>query len=196
MKRILASGLMKALRQLGFLKLNFRQVAPRPEEDRVLTLFRNRAELKKAYGALEDEIYRLKERIKQQEGATQRVQEMLNALETRLGTSDTGYPALVFYQLRRLWQSGRELIEQFVADLARKQEDRERRQHLAAHNRRLFPRRHAVEQQLRGAETQAADAAHQVAELENERARLTRNKQNNKRRAVEHRITEAVAKAV
>ena len=77
MKRTLASGLMKALRQLGFLKLNFRQEAPPPEEDRVLTLFRNRAELKKAYGALEDEIYRLKDRIKQQEGATQRVQEML-----------------------------------------------------------------------------------------------------------------------
>ena len=72
--------LMKALRQLGFLKLNFRQDAPSEEEDRVLTLFRNRAELKKAYGALEDEIYRLKDRIKQQEGATQRVQEMLNAL--------------------------------------------------------------------------------------------------------------------
>ncbi len=64
---------MKALRQLGFLKLNLRQEAPPPQEDRVLTLFRNRAELKKAYGALEDEIYRLKDRIKQQEGATQRV---------------------------------------------------------------------------------------------------------------------------
>ncbi len=73
MKRTLASDLMKALRQLGFLKLNFRQEAPPAEEDRVLTLFRNRAELKKAYGGLEDEIYRLKERIKQQEGATQRV---------------------------------------------------------------------------------------------------------------------------
>src|SRR5438876_6308939 len=156
---------MKALRQLGFLKLNFRQDAPSQEEDRVLTLFRNRAELKKAYGELEDEIYRLKDRIKQQEGATQRVQEMLNALETRLGMSDTGYPALVFYQLRRLWQSGRELIEQFVADLARKQEDRERRQHLADHNRRQFPRRQAVEKQLRDAETGAADAANRVAEL-------------------------------
>src|SRR3569833_411359 len=196
MKRILASGLMKALRQLGFLKLNFRQEAPRPEEARAPTPPRNRAELKKAYGALEDEIYRLKERIKQQEGATQRVQEMLNALETRLGMSDTGYPALVFYQLRRLLQSGRELIEQFVADLARQQEDRERRQHLAEHNRRQFPRRQAAEKQLRDAETQAADAAHQVAELENERARLTRFWHYFKRRAVEHRITEAVAKAV
>ena len=51
---------MKALRQLGFLKLNFRQEAPPQEEDRVLTLFRNRAELKKAYGELQDEVYRLK----------------------------------------------------------------------------------------------------------------------------------------
>src|SRR4051812_4592339 len=196
MKRALASDLMKALRQLGFLKLPFRQEAAPPEEDRVLTLFRNRAELKKAYGALGEEVYRLKERIKQQEGATQRVQEMLNALETRLGMSDTGYPALVFYQLRRLWQSGRELIEQFVADLARQLEERERRQHLAEHNRRQFPRRQAVEKQLRDAETNAADEANQVAALEGERARLTRFWHYFKRRALEHRITEAVAKAV
>ena len=187
---------MKALRQLGFLKLNFRQEAPPAEEDRVLTLFRNRAELKKAYGALEDEIYRLKERIKQQEGATQRVQEMLSALEARLGLSDTGYPALVFYQLRRLWQSGRELIEQFVTDLARQQEERERRQHLAEHNRRQFSRREAVQKQLRAAETGAADEANRVAELEAERARLTRFWHYFKRRTVEQRITDAVAKAV
>src|ERR1700730_16877406 len=122
---------MKALRQLGFLKVNFRQDAPSEEEDRVLTLFRNRAELKKAYGELQDEIYRLKDRVKQQEGATQRVQEMLSALEQRLGAQESGYPALVFYQLRGLWQLGRELIEQFVADLARQLEERERRLHFA-----------------------------------------------------------------
>lgn len=187
---------MKALRQLGFLKLNFRQEAPPEEEDRVLTLFRNRAELKKAYGELEDEIYRLKDRIKQQEGATQRVQEMLNALETRLGMSDTGYPALVFYQLRRLWQSGRELIEQMAADLVRQQDERERRQHLAEHNRRQFSRRQAVEKELRGAESLAAEAANRVAELETERGRLTRVWHYFKRRAVEHRIAGAVAEAV
>jgi hypothetical protein len=187
---------MKALRQLGFLKLNFRQEAPPVEEDRVLTLFRNRAELKKAYGEREDEIYRLKDRIKQQEGATQRVQEMLNALEVRLGVTETGYPALVFYQLRRLWQSGRELIEQFAADLVRKQDERERRQHLAEHNRRQFSRRQAVEKQLRSAESLAAEEANRVAELETERARLTRFWHYFKRRALEQRITSAVAAAV
>ena len=187
---------MKALRQLGFLKLNFRQDTPAGADDRVLTLFRNRAELKKAYGALEDEIYRLKDRIKQQEGATQRVQEMLAALETRLGLPETGYPALVFYQLRRLWQSGRELIEQFVADLARQQDERERRQHLAEHNRKQFARRQTVEKQLRSAEDAAAEDANRVADLEAQRARLKRFWHYFKRRALEQRISEAVAAAV
>src|SRR4026207_181588 len=103
---------MKALRQLGFLKFPFRPSEEPVEEDRdrVMALFRNRAELKKAYGELQDEIYRLKDRIKQQEGATQRVQEMLSALEQRRGAQESGYPALVFYQLRGLWQFGREFI--------------------------------------------------------------------------------------
>jgi hypothetical protein len=187
---------MKALRQLGFLKLNFRQDAQSEEEGRVLALFRNRAELKKAYGELEDEIYRLKDRIKQQEGATQRVQEMLNALETRLGTSETGYPALVFYQLRGLWQLGRELIEQLVADLVRQQDERERRQHLAEHNRRQFARRQAVDKQLRFAESQAAEQTSRVAELEAQRARLTRFWHYFKRRALEQASMGAVANAV
>ena len=184
---------MKALRQLGFFKLPFRQDEPTPEaeDDRVLALFRNRAELKKAHGELQEEIYRLKDRIKQQEGATSRVQEMLNALEVRLGMPESAYPAVVFYQLRRLWQSGREMIEQFVADLVRQQEERERRQHLAEHNRRQFSKREAAEKQLRGAETGAAEAIMNVSALESERARLTRFWHYFKRRALEHRITDA-----
>ena len=140
---------MKALRQLGFLKLSLRPEGPTPEEEhRVLELFRKRAELKKAYGGLQDETFRLKDLIKQQEGATQRVQEMLAALENRLGVPETAYAALVYYQLRRLWQSGRELITAFVADLYRQQEERERRAHLAQHNRQQFARRQSAEKQL------------------------------------------------
>src|SRR5262249_62434270 len=112
---------MKALRQLGFLKISLQKEAAPDEDHRVLELFRNRAELKKAYGELEEETYRLKDLVKQQEGATQRVQEMLSTLEARLGATDTAYPALVFYQLRRLWQSGRELITQFVPGLVRQE---------------------------------------------------------------------------
>ncbi|HTX06745.1 MAG TPA: hypothetical protein VMD06_13055 [Steroidobacteraceae bacterium] len=182
-----------ALRQLGFLKLNFRREETAEEDHRVLALFRNRAELKKAYGELQEEIYRLKDRIKQQEGATQRVQEMLSALEGRLGLTDTAFPALVFYQLRRLWQTGHELIEKFVAELAAQQEERERRQHLAEHNRRVFAKRQSAEQRLRGAEGLAAEEAARLTEQEGRRARLRRFWHYFKRRALEQTISQARA---
>jgi hypothetical protein len=181
---------MMALRQLGFLKLNFRREDTAEEDHRVLALFRNRAELKKAYGELQEEIYRLKDRIKQQEGATQRVQEMLSALETRLGLSETAFPALVFYQLRRLWQTGHELLERFVAELAAQQDERERRQHLAEHNRRVFAKRQAAEQRLRGAQRLAAEEAVRLTELEGQRVRLRRFWHYFKRRALEQTISQ------
>jgi hypothetical protein len=183
---------MKALRQLGFLKLPFRTEDPvEDDHDRVMALFRNRAELKKAHSELQDEIYRLKDRIKQQEGATQRVQEMLAALEQRLGAQESGYPALVFYQLRALWQLGRELIEQFVADLARQLEERERRAHFAEHNRKQFGRRQAVDSQLRAAETELIEANERVASLEAQRARLTKFWHYFKRRRLDERLDAA-----
>ncbi|MEJ1964766.1 MAG: hypothetical protein WDO56_25820 [Gammaproteobacteria bacterium] len=179
---------MKSLTQLGFLKLPFRKEEKPGDDTRVLALFRNRAELKKAYGELEDEIYRLKDRVKQQEGATARVQEMLSSLEQRLGAQESGYPALVFYQLRGLWQFGRELIEQFVTDLARQLEDRERRAHFAEHNRRQFGRRQAVESELRTSETQVADAATHLATLQARRATLTRFWHYFKKRSLDAQI--------
>ena len=184
---------MKALRQLGFPKLSLRPDGSPDEDHRVLALFRNRAELKKAYAALQDETFRLKDLVKQQEAATQRVQEMLNTLEGRLGAAESAYPALVFYQLRRLWQSGRELITQMVADLVRQQEERERRAHLAQHNLRQFALREGAENQLREAQALHAQATAQLAALQAERAQLTRFWHYFKRRALQRRIAGAEA---
>jgi hypothetical protein len=186
---------MKALRQLGFLKLSLRADVPDEDDHRVLELFRNRAELKKAYADLQEETFRLKDLIKQQEGATQRVQELLNTLEGRLGVAETAYPALVFYQLRRLWQSGRELVAIFVADLARQQEERERRAHLAQHNREQFARRESAEGELQAAQAQQVEARVQLEALASERATLTRVWHYFRRRALERRIGAAQAAA-
>lgn len=185
---------MKALRQPGFLKLSLRpDGAPDEEDHRVLALFRNRAELKKAYGELQDETFRLKDLIKQQEGATQRAQEMMSALEARLGSAATAYPALVFYQLRRLWHAGHELLTQFVADLVRQQEERERRAHLAQYNRSQFARRHSAEKDLASAQADHLEAGAQLAALESERGALTRFWHYFKRRAHVRRIGAAQA---
>jgi DNA repair exonuclease SbcCD ATPase subunit len=186
---------MKAFRQLGFLKLHLRSDPSSEEEERVLNLFRNRAELKKAHGELQKEVYRLRDRIKQQEGATQRAQDMLAALEGRLAFPETGYPALVFYQLRRLWQAGRELIEQLIADLARRQDQRERQQHFAEHHRRQTARLQTADQQVREAENQVAAARSVVTELEAQRAALNKLLHYFKRRGLAQQIVAAQGQA-
>jgi hypothetical protein len=163
---------MWLIRQLGYLRIG--RGDQDTTEHRVLHLFRNRAELKKSYLASQDEIQTLKDRIKQQEGVTARVQELLEELERRLGQPDSGYRALVFYQLRELWSAGRALLGQFAGELAAQQEERERRQFVAEHNRRQFPRVQAAEEQERAAvgELQAARAA--VQALHEQIARLRR----------------------
>jgi hypothetical protein len=188
---------MNALRQLGFLKLNLRPDAGggADHDHRVIELFRNRAELKKAYGGLQEETYRLKDLVKQQEAATQRVQDMLGELEGRLSTNETAYATLAFYQLRRLWQSGRELIGQLVADLSRQQDERERRHHLALHNRRQFARRQTVGGQLTAAQRLSEEAGALVTQLASELGALTRFWHYFKRRALERRLHAAQAAA-
>ncbi len=186
---------MKAFRQLGFLKLPFQRAQASPDDHRVLALFRNRAELKKAFGDLKDDLERLKDRIKQQEGVTRRVRETLAALEARLGVNETAYPALVFYQLRHLWQRGHEQLERFCGELTAQQDALERRAHLAEHNRQQFAKRQAAEQHLQGARQLAAQAAERLESLERQRARLRRLWHFFKRRALEHTITRARAES-
>jgi hypothetical protein len=161
------------------------------DNERLMHLFRNRAELKKAYSGVQDEVQRLKDRIKQQEGATARVQEMLQGLEARLSQPETAFPTLVFYQLRELWSLGRSLLTQFVAELAEQQEERERRAFLAEYNRRQFDRRQTIDANLRAAEGRASDARNAVGELEQRVQALRRFWHYFKRRALRQKLQEA-----
>ena len=183
--------LMKWMRQFGFLRLGGATPKLEVDDDRVLLLFRNRAELKKSYSGLQDEVQRLKDRVKQQEGATARVQEMLQGLEARLSEPETGYPALVFYQLRELWNLGRTLLLQFVSELASQLEERERRAFFADYNRKQFARRQGVESNLREAELQAAAGREAVAQLEQQLTQLQRFWHYFKRRNVRTRLQAA-----
>ncbi|MGH8150779.1 MAG: hypothetical protein ACRETB_12505, partial [Steroidobacteraceae bacterium] len=183
---------MKSVTQLAYLVRDRVRPSPAPADDqRVLVLFKNRAELKKAYGEVQEEVHRLKDRVKQQEGATARVQEMLAALESRLGLVETAYPALVFYQLRALWQCGRGIIEVFVAELARQQDERERRTFLAECNRRLFLKRQGVASRVRAAEVQHVEVHRRMADLVAARTRLTRLWHYFKRRDIDRQLHSA-----
>jgi hypothetical protein len=153
---------MKALKHLAFLGAGKTAEAP-PEDGRVVELFRSRAELRKQHEELNGTVQRMRDRLKQQEAATQRVQEMFEGLEKRLESADSGLSTLVFYHLRALWFDGREIIGQFVRELAAKQEERERKAFALEGNRRQFAQRQALEQQLRQAESLIVAARQQLA---------------------------------
>jgi hypothetical protein len=171
----LVAPLMKRIRQLGFLRLALGEGRGAAADDgRVLHLFRNRIELKKSFSTAQEEIQRLKDRVKQQEGATARVQELLQGLESRLAQPESGYQALVFYQLRELWVLGRNLVQQFVTELEAQQVERERRNFFAEFNRRQFGRRQEVEANCLTAEATAATARARVGELERRLGALQR----------------------
>jgi hypothetical protein len=163
---------MKALKPFGLFGNNNSAAQPAPEDGRVVELFRSRAELRKQHEELGQEVQRLRDRLKQQEGATARVQEMIDSLERRLESADTGLSTLVFYHLRALWGDGREIIALVVQDLAARQEERERKAFALEGNRRQFQQRKDSEQQLRQAESAIVTARQQLAAFEARLAKL------------------------
>jgi hypothetical protein len=186
------ANLMKLFRQLGFLQLALPGARRAVEDEgRVLDLFRNRAELKKAYSAAQDEILQLKDRLKQQEGATARVQELLRELEACLAAPESAYRAIVFYQLRELWSVGRAQLDEFVSELATQREEHERRQFLAEHNRRQFARRQSVEAALRNAESGALAVRNRATEVQARLDGLRRFWHCFQRRALRQELQEA-----
>ncbi len=111
--------------RLSFLKVGPEGGAVSADEERLMQLFQNRAGLKKAYADLKDEFHLLRDRLKQQEGATIRVQQQLDGLGDLLADPTTGFGALVFYQLRGLWKTCHQNLSAFTADLTKTQEARE-----------------------------------------------------------------------
>ncbi len=136
-----------------------------------MQLFQNRAGLKKAYADLKDEFHLLRDRLKQQEGATIRVQEQLDALGELLGDPKTGFGALVFFQLRALWKTCHQQLSGFATDLARQQEAREVAKHQADVEAAKQSRLGDLDQRLQAAGA-AADAERR--RLDEQQAQLDR----------------------
>jgi hypothetical protein len=159
--------------RLSFLKGGADGGTVSPEEERLMQLFQNRAGLKKAYADLQDEFHLLRDRLKQQEGATIRIQEQFDSLGELLGDPKTGFSALVFFQLRALWKTCHQQLSAFAADLTRQQEAREVAKHTADAEAEKGTRLAEAEQHLREAGIEADAQRRNLAEAQNELGRLT-----------------------
>ena len=133
------------------------------EQERLLKLFWNRAELKKELQGLDDQLHNLRNKLKQQENANTRLQQQLEQLEVLLGNPDRGRDALVHFGLKALWRACRERLEQFAGDLKRDRQDRQRKQQLAEFQQDRAERLKVADERLRQAQ--------EVADAERERLR-------------------------
>src|SRR5262245_11576266 len=107
---------------------DIRQLLPgtrAPQEDeRLLQLYWNRAELKKELSRLQGELHRLVDQMNDREAALVRAREQLEQLENHLGNPDVAMHALVYFQLRALWRTAAAKVARFAAQLRRQQEER------------------------------------------------------------------------
>ena len=111
-----------------------------PEEvqdtDKLVDLFRNRAELKKEFAALRNEKYQLQDRVKEHRGAIERVEQKLNHLENLLLDPDWVHNVVVFYQLRRLAAHCDAKVARFAEELKQQREQRKHAKLLTKWNKR------------------------------------------------------------
>ncbi len=96
-----------------------------PDEEQLLKLFWNRAELKKELAQLRRDKDKLIDQLRQQEGVNLRSQQRLEQLENLLADPLQAMNALVYYQLRGVWQQCRKRLTRVARELAERQQDRE-----------------------------------------------------------------------
>lgn len=107
------------------------------DEEQLLKLFWNRAELKKELDTLRRESFQLTEKLTQQEAVTLRVQARLDQLEVQLADPEGAIKAVAYYHLQGVWNICRGKLQTLASELSRAQHDHQYRQHVAAFRQAL-----------------------------------------------------------
>ena len=118
------------------------------DSEKLLDLYWNRAELKKEFAALRDEKFKLVDRIKHHEGATARVQQKLDHLESLLLDPEWVYNVVTFFQLRRLSMSCAGKIARFAEQLKQQREQRQQNKALFNWNEKRKRTENAIQSQI------------------------------------------------
>lgn len=97
---------------------------PQQDNEKLVDLFRNRAELKKEFASLREEKYRLQDHIKEHRASIERVEQKLNHLESLLLDPEWVHNVVTFYQLRRLSAHCTSRLARFAEQLKQQREKR------------------------------------------------------------------------
>ncbi len=129
------------------------------DSEKLLHLYWNRAELKKEFANMRKEQYRLRDKIKQQEGASARLQQKLDHLEELLLDPDWAANVVVFYQLRSLALRCQRKLAKFAEQLKQQREQRQ-------HNELLVKWNEERARQVRLLEQEIGEQGERIAQLE------------------------------
>jgi len=111
---------------LGSLAALFGGTEDKPQDsEKLMDLYWNRAELKKAFADARKEHFRLQDSIKRAEGATARIQQKLDHLEDLLIDPQWIHNVVVFYQLRGLALRCERKLAKFAEQLKQQREQKE-----------------------------------------------------------------------
>jgi hypothetical protein len=144
-----------------------------PDEEQLLKLFWNRAELKKELAKLRREKDSLIEQLRQQEAVNLRTLQRLEQLENLLADPSQGVNALIYYQLRGVWQQCRKRLVRVGRELADRQQEREQQHAQGRFEQRRDGELAAVDDKLAGLESQL-DAVNSDLRVVEERQRQLR----------------------
>lgn len=106
----------------------------RETDKQLLDLFKNRTDLKKQYSETKDIVYALQAQLEESQRETQRAIDEMGALEKRLADPVAAYNAMVYFQLRQLWEKVHNKLEEFCEELKSQQRDRERKKQIMHFN--------------------------------------------------------------
>ena len=118
------------------------------DSGKLMDLYWNRAELKKAFADTRKEHFRLQDKIKQQEGATARIQQKLDHLEDLLIDPQWAHNVVVFYQLRGLALRCERKLAMFAEQLKQQREQKQHSGVMSDWNAQLAEERAQLEEQL------------------------------------------------
>ena len=105
------------------------------QDEQLLRLYWNRAELKKEFRKLRDDKYALEKKLESKEESRQLLQQRIESLETLLANPEAGFNAIVFFQLRFIWRTCRAELEKFSVQLSQQQLQRAQQARFMQFNR-------------------------------------------------------------
>ncbi|MEE4186703.1 MAG: hypothetical protein V2J12_13125 [Gammaproteobacteria bacterium] len=138
------------------------------DQEQLLKLFWNRAELKKGFDKLRRESAQMADQLSKQEALTLKIQQRIDKLEAQLSNPISAARVVTYYQLRGIWVMCEQRLQAYARELQQGHHAVESRRHVQEFQRALNESLIAVQCDARRASEVAEALAAEIARLHQE----------------------------